>query len=57
MKRKIIYIVGSKYSCRKLISVKLDKKIKNVMKELKNKSNTPKKITYLYASKVLGDKK
>lgn len=53
MARKINYRVGSKNSCNRLISKKLDKKIKDKVKELKLKSKTPDKVTYLYASKVL----
>lgn len=57
MKRKINYVVGSKHSCRKMISKKLDMKIKKKLKELKKKSKTPEKVTYLYASKMLEVKK
>ena len=53
MASKINYIVGSKHSCKRMISKKLDKKIKDKQKELKIKSKTPEKVTYLYASKML----
>ena len=54
MVRKNKYKVGTKHSCRKLISKKLDQKIKSKLRELKSKTKNPKDITYLYASKVLG---
>jgi len=57
MARKKSYKVGYKNSCVKLISNKLDKKIKLKMKELKLKAKDPKDITYLYASQVLGGEK
>jgi len=53
MAYKINYIVGSKNSCKRMISKKLDKKIRDKQKELKMKSKTPDKVSYLYASKML----
>jgi len=57
MVKKTNYKVGSKNSCRRWISKKLDKAIKEKMLELKISSNNPNNVTYLYASKVLGGRK
>jgi len=59
MVKKNNYIVGTKNSCKRLISKKLDRKIILKMKELQkeSKKDSKYKITYLYASKILGGEK
>lgn len=57
MGRNVNYVVGSKHSCYRKISKKLDKKIRDKQKELKSSSKTPEKVTYIYASKMLEVKK
>jgi len=53
-KYKKKYTIGTKNAVKKNISKELDKKIKNKMKDLKKKVKDPSKITYIYASHILG---
>lgn len=57
MGREKNYKIGSKNSVNKLISKRLDRKIKRTMQQLKKDSRSPDKVTYLYASDVLGGKR